>query len=67
MVFMSMFLQHSCVAILIPKVVELGDRPLGRRFELDNRALMIGVSGSIEETHKGTAGSLSVDQKTGSH
>ena len=47
---MSMFLQHSYVAILIPKVIELGDRPLGRKFELENGALMIGVSGSIEET-----------------
>ena len=47
---MSMFLQHSYVAILIPKVVELGDWHLGRRFELENRALMIGVIGSIEET-----------------
>lgn len=50
MVFLSMFLQHSYVAILIPKVVELGDRRLGRRFELENGALVIGVSGSIEET-----------------
>lgn len=45
-----MFLQHSYVAILIPKVVELGDRRLGRRFELENGALVTGVSGSIEET-----------------
>lgn len=45
-----MFLQHSYVAILTPKVVELGDQHLGRRFELENGAPVIGVSGSIEET-----------------
>lgn len=51
-VFLSMVFQHSDVAILIPKVIELGNWHLGRRFELENGAVMIGISGSIEETRE---------------